>query len=202
MAAAAAATTPDSPAATPAATDRPPATTEGRRFGDASFGGLLIQPSNPTLAVNGPGVTQQFTAYEGSTQVSPQWTIDVADIGTIDATGLFTASGLVGGPTTVTAMSGNLKATTLLTVKLSITRQPRQRPRGHAGAADRAEAPPTRRSSGSIRTTARSSRAASARRCSRRPARRADSTRPTCTSASRGSTTRGSTEPAIRGASR
>ena len=53
--------------------------------GDSSLTGLTITPSNPTLNVTAPGSTLQFQALEGGTPVSPQWTIDVADIGTIDA---------------------------------------------------------------------------------------------------------------------
>ena len=92
--------------------------------GDSSLTGLTITPSNPTLNVTAPGSTLQFQALEGGTPVSPQWTIDVADIGTIDATGLFSASGLIGGPTTVTATDGNLKASTVLDVHLTIADNP------------------------------------------------------------------------------
>ena len=97
----------------------------GHNFGgDSSLTGLTISPQNPTLDVSGPGKTLQFKGLEGGSPVSPQWTIDVADIGTIDATGLFTASGLIGGPTTVGATLGNLKASTVLTVKLTIADNP------------------------------------------------------------------------------
>ena len=98
--------------------------------GDATFASLTISPTNPTLAVTAPGATLQFQALEGATPVTAQWTIDVADIGTIDGTGLFTASGLVGGPTTVTAASGNLSAKTLLTVNLTVTDNPGNVPAG------------------------------------------------------------------------
>ncbi len=97
----------------------------GHTFGDdgSNLTGLTISPSNPTLNFPNP-TTQQFTALEGGTPVTPQWTVDVADIGTIDATGLFTASGLIGGPTTVTATDGTLKASTVLTVHLTIADNP------------------------------------------------------------------------------
>jgi hypothetical protein len=102
------------------------ATTDAPSFGngDGSLAALTITPTNPTLAVKAPGTTLQFAASEGSTAVNAQWTIDVADIGTIDGTGLFTATGLVGGPVTVTATSGNLKASTVLEVKLTLTDNP------------------------------------------------------------------------------
>ncbi|HEY3820428.1 MAG TPA: Ig-like domain-containing protein [Polyangiaceae bacterium] len=98
----------------------------GHTFGDGggSITGLTITPSNPTLNVTAPGATQQFQALEGTTPVSPQWTVDVADIGTIDPTGLFTASGLIGGPTTVTATDGTLKASTVLSVHLALADNP------------------------------------------------------------------------------
>jgi hypothetical protein len=97
----------------------------GLTFGDGGgLGGLTIAPQNPTLNVTAPGATLQFKALENTNQVPAAWTIDVADIGTIDGNGLFTASGLLGGPTTVTAQAGTLKATTLLTVKLTLTDNP------------------------------------------------------------------------------
>jgi len=93
-------------------------------FPDGSLAALVIAPANPTLDVPSPGTTLQFQALEGSQPASAQWTIDVADIGTIDSTGLFSASGLVGGPTTVTAQVGMLTAKTLLTVHLEISENP------------------------------------------------------------------------------
>ncbi len=93
--------------------------------GDASHG-LTIQPANPTLNVSGPGVTLQFHAFLTGSMVPAQatWTIDVADIGTIDSNGLFTATGMLGGPTMVTAQVGNLMATTTLTVHLALVDNP------------------------------------------------------------------------------
>jgi len=91
------------------------------QFGDSSLTGLTVTPQSPTLPVSAPGVTLQFQAQENGAPVTPQWTIDVPDIGTIDGTGLFTASGLLGGPTTVTATNGTQKAQTLLTVHLTLS---------------------------------------------------------------------------------
>ena len=103
----------------------------GHTFGgDGSLTGLTITPNNPTLNVTAPGVTLQFQALEGGTPVHPQWTLDVAGIGTIDANGLFTASGLLGGPATITATSGNLKASTVLTVHLTLQDNPGNVPPG------------------------------------------------------------------------
>jgi hypothetical protein len=97
----------------------------GMGFGDATAGGLTITPQNPVLPVTGPGTTLQFTALVGGTpDPGALWTIDVADIGTIDPTGLFTASGMLGGPTQVAARAGKLTGTTTLTVKLTLTDNP------------------------------------------------------------------------------
>lgn len=93
-------------------------------FGDSSASGLTISPQNPVLNVNKPGITLQFQALENGAAVHATWTIDIADIGTIDSNGLFVASGSVGGPTTVTAQVGNLTAKTVLTVKLTLTDNP------------------------------------------------------------------------------
>src|SRR4051812_47036627 len=73
---------------------------------DAQAQKLVIAPVNPTLDVTGPGITQAFTATVGGQPVHAAWSLDVADVGTIDGNGLFTASGVLGGPVTVTAMAG------------------------------------------------------------------------------------------------
>ena len=103
-----------------------PATDGGPMFGggDGSTAALTISPLHPSLTVTGPGSTLQFTAMEGSSTVQPQWTLDTVDIGTISSTGLFTASGLVGGVTTVTATLGSLTASTTLTVLLQLSANP------------------------------------------------------------------------------
>ncbi|HEY6459499.1 MAG TPA: hypothetical protein VIY73_05085, partial [Polyangiaceae bacterium] len=87
---------------------------------------LTIAPLNPTLQVTGPGVTEQFHAYlnGGSTPASAQFTVDDASIGSIDSTGLFTATGLVGGQVTVQATLGALQAKTVLTVDLKLQDNP------------------------------------------------------------------------------
>ena len=102
----------------------------GPSFPDGSLAALVINPANPTLNVPMAGTTLQFQALEGSAPATAQWTIDVAEIGTIDGTGLFTASGTVGGPTTVTAQVGQLKASTLLTVHLELSDNPGNVPPG------------------------------------------------------------------------
>jgi hypothetical protein len=95
-------------------------------FGGDSAQQLVIAPANVTLNASGPGSTQQFTAhYAGDTTLlTAAWSLNVAGIGTIDGTGLFTASGLLGGQTSVTATVGNATATTTLTVVLHVTENP------------------------------------------------------------------------------
>ncbi len=92
--------------------------------GDASVASLTISPHNPSLTVTAPGATLPFTAMEGSSTVQPTWTLDRVDIGTISPTGLFTASGLAGGVTTVTATLGSLTASTTLSVLLQLSANP------------------------------------------------------------------------------
>jgi hypothetical protein len=98
----------------------------GNLFGGEAGQSLVLQPQNATLVVTAPGATEQFHAYvNGSTTPSPaQFTVDVAAIGSIDATGLFTATGLMGGQVTIGANVGNLQAKTVLTVALKLTDNP------------------------------------------------------------------------------
>jgi hypothetical protein len=97
----------------------------GLSLGNGDAGqGLVIQPQNPTLNVTAPGTTLQFQALVNGTPSPASWTIDVADIGTIGSGGLFTASGVLGGVTHVTAQVGSLQAQTLLTVHLTLADNP------------------------------------------------------------------------------
>jgi hypothetical protein len=97
----------------------------GVRLGepDAEVQTLRIEPTNPVITVNGPGDKQQLHAYlSGSTVAVPAtWTVDTPTFGTIDGSGLFTASGLVGGAVTIEAWSDGLHAKTVLTVNLALT---------------------------------------------------------------------------------
>jgi hypothetical protein len=94
--------------------------------GDGGGIGLVVAPAAPTLNVTGAGTSLQFQAFVGgsTTPSKATWTIDVADIGTIDNTGLFTATAKIGGPTTVTALVGTLTGSTILTVHLSLIDNP------------------------------------------------------------------------------
>jgi hypothetical protein len=95
-------------------------------FHDGAVAGLDVQPQNATLMAAGPGATLQFKAYaNGSpTPVQAQWAVDAASVGTIDGSGLFTASGTVGGKVTIEAQMGALHGQTALTVALKLQDNP------------------------------------------------------------------------------
>lgn len=102
-----------------------PGSDGGPKFGgDGLVEALTISPLHPSLTVSAPGATLQFQAMEGTSTVQAQWTLDNVGIGTISSTGLFTASGLVGGIANVTATLGNLTASTTLTVLLTLNENP------------------------------------------------------------------------------
>ena len=83
-------------------------------------GPLVIAPLDQVVtAAPGAMPTVQYTATVNGTPVAPQWTIDRGEIGTIDvASGLFTASGTIGGKATITAKYQTDTASTTVTVKL------------------------------------------------------------------------------------
>ena len=83
---------------------------------------LLLSPAGATLVVNGPGATKQFTAVlKGTTTpVNASWSVDLPLVGAIDANGLFTASGQLGGVVTVSAQTASAHGATTLTVDLQI----------------------------------------------------------------------------------
>ena len=93
--------------------------------GDASTG-LAIQPQNPTLNVTVPGMTLPFQAILAGIS-APQmatWSLSSGAVGTIDQSGVFSASGVIGGAAQVTAQVGGLTASTTLTVHLALTDNP------------------------------------------------------------------------------
>ncbi len=89
--------------------------------GDTGVGTLEIQPHNPTLNATGPGATIKFKAILGGTTMTAAWSVDAAGLGTIDSSGLFTASGAVGGQVGIIATASGQTATTTLTVDLKLT---------------------------------------------------------------------------------
>jgi hypothetical protein len=108
--------------------------------GDAPNSALVVTPQSPTLTVTSSAspATLQFKATEGGAPVTASWSLDRAEIGKIDASGLFTAAG-VAGTTTVTATSGGLSGSTTLTVVVKETQngvtgtQPPPGPGGYNG---------------------------------------------------------------------
>ena len=93
--------------------------------GSAPQGALAIAPLDPVLtAVTGQTPpTQQFTATVNGVATGAAWSFDRGELGTIDAKGLFTASGTYGGVGHVTASVGSQKATTTVTINLQTTQQ-------------------------------------------------------------------------------
>jgi hypothetical protein len=92
--------------------------------GEGGLQTLAVAPQNPKLNVTSPGASLQFTATINGNPVKAQWTVDLAAIGSIDGTGLFSASGLLGGQATIEAQVGTLHAQTLLTVVLALEDNP------------------------------------------------------------------------------
>jgi hypothetical protein len=98
----------------------------GGGSGDGGTGGsgaLSITPPMPTVSVisGQPVPTVQFKATEGGTQVAAGWSIDQAQLGSFNSTGLFTPSGTLGGTANVTATDGTATGTTTVTVVLQTT---------------------------------------------------------------------------------
>jgi hypothetical protein len=83
---------------------------------------LQIAPFAPSVVVE-PGLPLpqvQFTATSGGVSVSATFTVDRADLGSLSASGQFTASGEGAGPGVVTARWGGLTASTPITVQLHV----------------------------------------------------------------------------------
>lgn len=84
---------------------------------------INIAPQNPTIQVvyGTPGVTMQFTATDMAGQaISPAWSLNTPEAGTIDQNGLFTSNGMAGGEVVVSARLGQETAFTTLTINLTI----------------------------------------------------------------------------------
>ena len=99
----------------------------GSFTGEGGMESLVVTPQNKVIDVSAPGVQVQYTAAMSDSPtkaLQASWTIDVASIGTIDNSGMFTASGLLGGATHVSAEVGKLTASTVLTVHLHLTDNP------------------------------------------------------------------------------
>lgn len=93
--------------------------------GTTGQGALDIKPKDPVVdfaAVK----TQQFQAFLGgsSSPASANWAVDNGALGAIDGNGLFTASGAVGGTSTVTATAGKVKGSTTVSVLMRLSENP------------------------------------------------------------------------------
>ncbi len=105
--------------------------TSGAKSGTASvtvtatttLGSIVVTPSSATVLFAG---TKQYTAsakdqFGNTLAVQPTFTWTVSGGGTINATGLFTAGSVAGGPFAVTASSGGKNGTASVTVALAQT---------------------------------------------------------------------------------
>ncbi len=112
----------------PGADAGPPDVPDNNPFGEG--GGdvqstLSVMPQNVVLTSNGAPVTQAYSAFVNGLQISnANWSLDNVALGVVDATGLFTASGAVGGTSLITATQGSLVGTTLVTVNLVVAENP------------------------------------------------------------------------------
>lgn len=92
---------------------------------------LQVQPASATLVYAGSPVTQQYQALQGGMVVGGvTWSIDNIMLGSINGTGLFTASGAIGGSSNVTATMGNATGTASVLVQLQLTSNPGSVPSG------------------------------------------------------------------------
>jgi hypothetical protein len=87
---------------------------------------VTVQPANATLDVTGPANTLAYSAFlKGSTSPSAaRWFVDDPSLGSIDASGVFTASARAGGVLNVTAQVGQELGSTSLTLRLKVRENP------------------------------------------------------------------------------
>jgi hypothetical protein len=92
--------------------------------GDGSHSGALtISPLMPTVTVvtGKPFPTVTFTASVDGVHSTVAWSIDQGALGKIDAGGVFTPAGTLGGVGNITAAYGSQHASTTITVKIQTT---------------------------------------------------------------------------------
>jgi hypothetical protein len=92
--------------------------------GSSPQGAFAVAPKAAVLTVVAgmPIPTQQFTATLGGQPVTGvAWSIDRGELGKLDATGLFTPAGTIGGVANVTASNGSQKATATITINVQQT---------------------------------------------------------------------------------
>lgn len=91
---------------------------------------LAISPATATVvSPNAAPATQAFTAIAhysdgSSAHIPATWMTSTPEIGGIDGTGLFTATGASGGVATLTAMAAGVSSTATVTVKLALSQNP------------------------------------------------------------------------------
>jgi hypothetical protein len=87
--------------------------------GDAQSS-LVLSPQNPVVVVKSgqPVPTVHFQVTENGKLVSAQWLVNRAEIGAIDANGVFTPTGQVAGTATVQATVGSRNLSTTVTVQI------------------------------------------------------------------------------------
>ncbi len=110
---------------------------------------LAIQPATAAItSLNGAQPTQSFQVQanysDGSTQslsTGASWTTDSPPVGAVDSTGLYTATGALGGVVHVSAAYGGQTATATLTVKLLLQQNPATASQGAQAALQGATAP-------------------------------------------------------------
>ena len=97
----------------------------GNKDGTTPVTVLDVKPKDPVIDYP-TATTQQFQAFVsgGSTPIVANWAIDNGPLGGIDGTGLFKASGLLGGTGQVTATSGKASGSTSVSVVLHLAENP------------------------------------------------------------------------------
>ena len=86
---------------------------------------LDVKPKDPVVDYP-TATTQQFQAFAsgGATPIVANWSLDNGPLGSIDGTGLFKATGLLGGTAQVTATSGKASGSTSVSVLLHLAENP------------------------------------------------------------------------------
>src|SRR5258708_22949219 len=105
--------------------------TDASLGGEGSVGSMQITPGMPVIDVtivdgvvtitgpDGGSASITFQATSNGSPVSPMWSIDKGELGTIDvASGAFTTTGQFSGVAKVSATLGNVIASTTVTVRL------------------------------------------------------------------------------------
>jgi hypothetical protein len=91
-------------------------------FGDGGLanGPLAISPADSSISVpyGQHSPTVGFKTTRGGQTVAATYAVDRPEVGSVDASGVFTPTGLVGGTVAVTASFGNVKVTTHVMVSV------------------------------------------------------------------------------------